>query len=97
MHTLTPPVAAPVATRVRAYLGHELVADSRSVMLLRESPFKLFYCFPRMDIRDGILDPQSEQRSSTSLGPPDPKVGNLGDTILISFQETPRDWTRLAS
>lgn len=68
MHTLTPPVAAPVATRVRAYLGHELVADSRSVMLLRESPSRLFYCFPRMDIRDGILDPQSEQRSSTSLG-----------------------------
>lgn len=68
MHAVTPPAVAPVGTRIRAYLGTELVADSRAVMLLRESPLKLFYCFPRMDVRDGVLDPASERSDTTSLG-----------------------------
>ncbi|NBC30671.1 MAG: DUF427 domain-containing protein [Spirochaetes bacterium] len=64
----TPRVFAPTGTRIRAYLGETLVADSADAALLRDSPFKLVYGFPEADIADGVLEPSDRTEQSESRG-----------------------------
>jgi uncharacterized protein (DUF427 family) len=59
MTIYTPSVAAPLATRIRAFFDGKLIADSRRVILFRESPMKIHYFFPEKDIVDGFIDAAS--------------------------------------
>jgi uncharacterized protein (DUF427 family) len=68
MALYTPRVFAPTGTRIRAYLGENLVADSADAALLRDSPFKLVYGFPEADIADGVLEPSDRVEQSESRG-----------------------------
>ncbi len=62
--TRTPMVAASTGTLIRAYIGDTLVASSRNAVLYRESPYRLFYAFPREAFaEDTLLDSDRVERS----------------------------------
>ncbi len=52
----TPRVFAPTGTRIRAFIGDTVVADSTQAALLRTSPFKIVYGFPECDVTSGALE-----------------------------------------
>lgn len=68
MKIVTPTAVGTVGTRIRAYLGEQLLADSRRVLLFRKSPMKLYYCFPKEDLAEGAIDRENAKTMSTKLG-----------------------------
>ncbi len=52
----TPRVFAPTGTRIRAFVGDAVVADSTEAALLRTSPFKIVYGFPESDVSSEALE-----------------------------------------
>jgi uncharacterized protein (DUF427 family) len=54
--------------RVRAYLGGELVADTRQPLLVWEKPFYPAYYFPAADVRAELLSPDGSVVHSPSRG-----------------------------
>jgi uncharacterized protein (DUF427 family) len=64
----TPSAVDTVGTRIRAYLGDTLVADSRNVLLFRQSPMKIYYCFPEGDIAEGVVEYDSAKSMSSKHG-----------------------------
>ena len=68
MQTKTPMVSAPTGTRIRAYLLDELIADSRDVLLVRESPVKIHYAFPEKDVAMRYLTKREKEPESPSKG-----------------------------
>jgi len=64
----TPSVAEPLGTRLRALLEGKVVADSRHVILFRESPMKMSYFFPESDVDMGIIDTNSATESKRKNG-----------------------------
>ncbi|MGF1504218.1 MAG: DUF427 domain-containing protein [Chloroflexi bacterium] len=53
--TQTPMVFAPTGSRIKALFNGETLAESDNAMLFRESPFKLFYFFPKDDVNHDLL------------------------------------------
>jgi uncharacterized protein (DUF427 family) len=51
----------PTARWVRVKFGGEFVADSKRVLLMRESAKLPFYFFPRQDVRTDWLEPAGEE------------------------------------
>jgi uncharacterized protein (DUF427 family) len=49
----------PVPQRIRAFVGRELLVDSRSAVLLHESGHLPVYYFPREDVRMDLLEPSA--------------------------------------
>lgn len=68
MKIVTPTAVGTVGTRIRAYLGERLLVDSRRVLLFRDSPMKMYYCFPQEDISDGAIDKENAKTMSTRHG-----------------------------
>ena len=68
MKTIAPAAVGSIGTRIRAYLGDTVVADSRDALLLRESPYKLYYCFPQSDVAPEVIDRGTAKSSSRRLG-----------------------------
>ena len=54
--------------RVRAYLGGELIADTKSPKLVWEVPYYPAYYFPPADVRMELLTPNGHTRHSPSRG-----------------------------
>lgn len=68
MQTHIPMISAPTGTRIRAYHSDELIADSRSALLFRESPFKISYAFPEKDVNMSYLEKIDKEVESPSKG-----------------------------
>jgi uncharacterized protein (DUF427 family) len=56
------------AKRIRAYLGGELVADTRRPLLVWEKPYYPTYYFPAADVHTGLLAADGEVSHSPSRG-----------------------------
>jgi uncharacterized protein (DUF427 family) len=61
-------VFAPTGTKIRAEFDTEVVAESRNAMLLRESPFRLVYGFPKVEVTSSALQARSETDHAGGLG-----------------------------
>lgn len=64
----TPTLLAPAGTRIRAEFNGRTIADSRNVLLFRESPFKLAYYFPETDVDRSLIDTESAKQASRKNG-----------------------------
>lgn len=54
--------------RVRTYLGGEIVADTRTPLLVWEKPYYPVYYFPKADVRLDLLTETGETKRSPSRG-----------------------------
>ena len=53
---------------VRVYFNNQLIADSKNMMLLRETNHLPIYCFPIQDVRMGCLQPSDRTTHSDHKG-----------------------------
>lgn len=68
MQNSIPILSAPTGSRIRAYFGGKLLADSREALLVRESAFKMHYAFPEADVRMSFLQKIEKEMESPSKG-----------------------------
>ena len=53
---------------VRVYFNKQLIADSKEMMLLRESDHLPLYCFPKEDVQTDCLQPSDHTAHSELKG-----------------------------
>lgn len=64
----TPTVLAPAGTRLRAEWNGKTIADSRNVLIFRESPFKIYYYFPEEEVESDLIDRSTAKTSKRKNG-----------------------------
>ena len=84
---------------VRVYFNRELIADSKAMMLLRESNHLPLYYFPKKDVRMDCLQPSDHTTPSSLMGEGifwhvqvDDKIAN---NAAFTFRHPPGDGPKL--
>lgn len=63
-----PTAVGSTGTRIRAFDGDKPVIDSRDVLLLRESPFKIYYGVPEATLPPELLQAADKEPKTTDFG-----------------------------
>lgn len=83
----------PSPRRVRVYFNHQLIADSKEMMLLRETNRLPLYYFPKKDVQMDFLIPSKQATDSDPKGEPvfwDLKVGEkIAKNAAFTFRNPP--------
>lgn len=72
------PVFAPTGTKITAIVDGSVLVQSRNAMLLRQSPFKIAYGFPREEVDSTLLESNTEAKNDGRLGPVQQYDLNIG-------------------
>jgi uncharacterized protein (DUF427 family) len=72
----------PTPKRIRAVVAGEVVADSRSVMILHESGNQPVYYFPPEDVRQDLLEPSDKATHCPKKGDASYRTVRVGDRTV---------------
>jgi len=89
----------PSPRRVRVYFNNQLLADSKQMMLLRETNHLPLYYFPKEDVQMDFLIPSDQSAHSDHKGDAvfwDVQVGEkIAKSAAFTFRHPPQDGPKL--